>query len=552
MMRCRPSARRGAARRPRRPRSLLRRLLDYGAGRRDPRPAGRCVAARLDRVETRKISGDAIVNDGDSITLKGERIRLRGIDAPEYNQTCRKDGADYPCGRALARGAGRGWSAGGRDRLRRLGARPLRPAARRLHGRRRRAQPAAGRGGLGGRLWRLCRRRAGRARERGAGLWAGSFERPRDWRVEHGGMAESEHDLFGRDAQLAAGDLRLFMTRACAVVRDERRKHDETVRWRPRAEPAPGAHLPGREGHFGAAGAGRHGARSSTSRKRSARAIRCGGCRCWNSTTAPSSPRPSRSAAISRSCSPSRRCSARGALGKALVEMWQRRMELNLFAAVAAAFRHIHPAMKEWEMPQVPEWGEANKPKAIDFLAHPRRASWQRANSPPATPFRSPTSPGWCALDFMKPARIAIPEELTNVLRWHQALRQPAECRRLSVSDRARRAGRRASAPAASAATRRSGRPLPHEPRPVLVPSSTAQHPDRQPGAGHQGASLRHARSPTRPATGCATGWASAATSSTIRDCSPSCRWASAFPARTPRAPTCRRAANARRPGARR
>ena len=58
----------------------------------------------------------------------------------------------------------------------------------------------------------------------------------------------------------------------------------------------------------------------------------------------------------------------RGALGKAEVEMWQRRVELNLFMPVSQAFRHVHPAMKEWEVPQVPEWGEANKPKALDFL----------------------------------------------------------------------------------------------------------------------------------------------------------------------------------------
>ena len=32
------------------------------------------IAARLDRVETKRISGDAVINDGDSITLKGERI----------------------------------------------------------------------------------------------------------------------------------------------------------------------------------------------------------------------------------------------------------------------------------------------------------------------------------------------------------------------------------------------------------------------------------------------------------------------------------------------
>ena len=27
---------------------------------------------------------------------------MRGIDAPEYTQTCRKEGVDYPCGK-LAR-----------------------------------------------------------------------------------------------------------------------------------------------------------------------------------------------------------------------------------------------------------------------------------------------------------------------------------------------------------------------------------------------------------------------------------------------------------------
>ena len=48
----------------------------------------------------------------------------------------------------------------------------------------------------------------------------------------------------------------------------------------------------------------------------------------------------------------------RGALGKARVEMWQRRMEFNLLSCVAQAFRHIHPAMKDWEIPQIPEWGE--------------------------------------------------------------------------------------------------------------------------------------------------------------------------------------------------
>src|SRR4051794_19403876 len=39
----------------------------------------------------------------------------------------------------------------------------------------------------------------------------------------------------------------------------------------------------------------------------------------------------------------------RGALEAALVEMWNRRVELNLYQAVAAVFRHTNPAMKGYE-----------------------------------------------------------------------------------------------------------------------------------------------------------------------------------------------------------
>ena len=111
-----------------------------------------------------------------------------------------------------------------------------------------------------------------------------------------------------------------------------------------------------------------------------------------------------------------------GALGKAVVEMWQRRVEFNLFAAVANAFRHIHPAMKEWEIPQVPEWGEVNKPKAVDFMRILDRELASREFVAGDT-FSVADITGLAALDFMKPARIAVPEELTNVLRWHQAIK---------------------------------------------------------------------------------------------------------------------------------
>ncbi|RWG47321.1 MAG: glutathione S-transferase [Mesorhizobium sp.] len=111
----------------------------------------------------------------------------------------------------------------------------------------------------------------------------------------------------------------------------------------------------------------------------------------------------------------------RGALGKALVEMWQRRMELNLLGCVAAAFRHIHPAMKEWEVPQIPEWGEANKPKAVGFL---KLLDDELANREfvAGDAYSIADVTGLVAIDFMKPARIKVPEDCANVLRWHQAI----------------------------------------------------------------------------------------------------------------------------------
>jgi len=110
-----------------------------------------------------------------------------------------------------------------------------------------------------------------------------------------------------------------------------------------------------------------------------------------------------------------------GALGKALVEMWQRRMELSFLMTVAQAFRHLHPAMKEWEVPQVAAWGEANKPKAIAFLELLDRELAGR-EFVAGEEFSVADITGMIAVDFMKPARIALPENLTHVGRWYRAV----------------------------------------------------------------------------------------------------------------------------------
>lgn len=108
----------------------------------------------------------------------------------------------------------------------------------------------------------------------------------------------------------------------------------------------------------------------------------------------------------------------RTALERAQVEMWQRRLEFNFLNTVAQAFRHIHPAMKEWEVPQIAEWGEVNKPRAMEFLAIFDR---ELANRPFAAgeTFSVADITGMIAVDFMKPARLEVPPELENVRRWY-------------------------------------------------------------------------------------------------------------------------------------
>ncbi len=108
----------------------------------------------------------------------------------------------------------------------------------------------------------------------------------------------------------------------------------------------------------------------------------------------------------------------RGAKDAALVEMWNRRLELNLLLIVAAVFRHLHPSMLELEKPQVPAWAEANKPRVLDFLAF---LDGELSSRPFIAGERYTVADitGLVAVDFMKPAKLAVPDTLTHLRRWH-------------------------------------------------------------------------------------------------------------------------------------
>lgn len=143
---------------------------------------------------TGSLEGPVRIVDGDSLVMHDIRIRLRGIDAPELAQTCSHGGTSYPCGReaqaALARlVSGRPviCQTHGNDRYGRILARCM-VGTTELN----REMVQAG--------WALAygdysaeERAARQARQ---GLWRGEFMRPQDWRRNHDGMVEVEHDWF--------------------------------------------------------------------------------------------------------------------------------------------------------------------------------------------------------------------------------------------------------------------------------------------------------------------------------------------------------------------
>ena len=109
-----------------------------------------------------------------------------------------------------------------------------------------------------------------------------------------------------------------------------------------------------------------------------------------------------------------------GALDSAIVEMWQRRMELALFLMVGLAFRNTSEFFKG-RIPQVPEFGELCRADAV------KRLQWldqELANRPFIAGERYTIADitAMVAVDFGRWIKIAIQPEQKNLARWYETV----------------------------------------------------------------------------------------------------------------------------------
>ncbi|MEM6974393.1 MAG: glutathione S-transferase [Pseudomonadota bacterium] len=100
----------------------------------------------------------------------------------------------------------------------------------------------------------------------------------------------------------------------------------------------------------------------------------------------------------------------------ALIEMWQRRVEFGLFAAVAACFRHTNRHLAVLE-DQVAAWGEINRGRIRGELerleARLTGRDWIAADRLTIADITA-----FVATDFMRIIKEPVPDDLTALTAW--------------------------------------------------------------------------------------------------------------------------------------
>lgn len=102
------------------------------------------------------------------------------------------------------------------------------------------------------------------------------------------------------------------------------------------------------------------------------------------------------------------------------VEMWDRRMELNLAYPVFMAFRHLRGQFADRE-PVIPAWGEASLAEAermFDFLDEHLASAEYIAGAY----YSIADITAVCAIDFARVVKLRIGDARPHLTRWHAAI----------------------------------------------------------------------------------------------------------------------------------
>ncbi|MBE08799.1 MAG: glutathione S-transferase [Rhodospirillaceae bacterium] len=105
---------------------------------------------------------------------------------------------------------------------------------------------------------------------------------------------------------------------------------------------------------------------------------------------------------------------------RANIEMWDRRMEIEIMQNMTGAFRHGHPYW-EGRIEQVPDFGDLCKRNAEEKMAW-LDGEISGRDFIATDSFTIADITAICAFGIGRIARIKIPEELKNLTAWHERM----------------------------------------------------------------------------------------------------------------------------------
>ncbi|HRF07248.1 MAG TPA: glutathione S-transferase family protein [Xanthobacteraceae bacterium] len=111
----------------------------------------------------------------------------------------------------------------------------------------------------------------------------------------------------------------------------------------------------------------------------------------------------------------------RDAVESAVIEMWNRRLELHFYGPVSQSFRHTSPGMAQREKVQVAEWGKVCRDQAVDFLSLLETELGKR-EFVAGDRYTVADINALCTVDFMRVIKLSLTPDMKNLSRWHAAV----------------------------------------------------------------------------------------------------------------------------------